>query len=111
MNVDGVMIARASLGRPWLFAQAAAALKGQPIPPDPTIEEQLDCMLKHYRFIVDRFGENKGTLLMRKYACCYAQSKPGARLFRAHIAHVETAEQFRAVVEQYFPKALTLEDT
>jgi tRNA-dihydrouridine synthase B len=109
--VDGVMIARASLGRPWLFAQAAAALKGQPIPPDPTIEEQLDCMLKHYRFIVDRFGENKGTLLMRKYACCYAQSKPGARLFRAHIAHVETAEQFRAVVEQYFPKALTLEDT
>ena len=37
--VDGVMIARAALGRPWLFAQAAAALRGQPIPPDPTMEE------------------------------------------------------------------------
>ena len=32
-DVDGVMIARACLGRPWLFAQAAAALRGQPIPP------------------------------------------------------------------------------
>ena len=32
-EVDGVMIARASLGRPWLFRQAAAALRGEPIPP------------------------------------------------------------------------------
>ena len=30
-GVDGVMIARASLGRPWLFAQAAAALRGEPL--------------------------------------------------------------------------------
>src|SRR5207244_11797604 len=29
-DVDGVMIARASLGRPWLFQQAAAALRGDP---------------------------------------------------------------------------------
>ena len=39
-GVDGVMIARASLGRPWLFAQAAAALRGEPIPPEPTLDEQ-----------------------------------------------------------------------
>ena len=39
-DVDGVMIARASLGRPWLFAQAAAALRGEPIPPEPTLDEQ-----------------------------------------------------------------------
>src|SRR5690606_30738533 len=35
-GVDGVMIARAALGRPWLFAQAAAALRDQPIPPEPS---------------------------------------------------------------------------
>ena len=38
--LDGVMIARACLGRPWLFAQAAAALKGQPVPADPSLKEQ-----------------------------------------------------------------------
>ena len=32
-NVDGVMIARASLGRPWLFMQAAAALEGKAVAP------------------------------------------------------------------------------
>ncbi|MGB7325185.1 MAG: tRNA dihydrouridine synthase DusB [Rubripirellula sp.] len=104
-NVDGVMIARACLGRPWLFAQAAAALRGEPIPPEPTIAEQRDVMIDHYQLVVDRFGEDKGTVLMRKYACCYAQGKRGARFFRTHVAKVSTAEEFHSVVDQYFPTA------
>ena len=46
------------------------------------MEEQRECMLHHYRLVVERFGTAKGTLLMRKYACTYAQGKPGAREFR-----------------------------
>ncbi|MEM0927616.1 MAG: tRNA-dihydrouridine synthase, partial [Planctomycetota bacterium] len=102
-DVDGVMIARACLGRPWLFAQAAAALRGEAIPEDPTLEEQRDCMLHHYDLVRRRFGEEKGTVLMRKYACCYAQGKHGARHFRSHVANVSTAEEFFGVVEEYFP--------
>jgi tRNA-dihydrouridine synthase B len=102
-NVDGVMIARACLGRPWLFAQAAAALRGQRVPPDPTLQQQRDCMLHHYRLVVERFGAEKGTVLMRKYACCYAQGKPGARHFRSHVGNVSTPEEFHRVVQEYFP--------
>ncbi|MFO0013290.1 MAG: tRNA dihydrouridine synthase DusB [Planctomycetota bacterium] len=103
-QVDGVMIARAALGRPWLFAQAAAALEGRPIPPDPSIDEQLRIMLHHYELVVERFGVQRGTMLMRKFACCYAQNKPGARHFRAHISRVETQAEFYEVVDRYFPK-------
>jgi tRNA-dihydrouridine synthase B len=102
-HVDGVMIARACLGRPWLFAQAAAALRGDPIPPEPTLQQQRDCMLHHYGLVVERFGAEKGTVLMRKYACCYAQGKHGARHFRSHVANVATPEEFYRVVEEYFP--------
>lgn len=105
-HVDGVMIARAALGRPWLFAQAAAALAGKPIPPDPTLDEQRACMLRHYDLVVDRFGPQKGTMLMRKFACCYAQSKHGARHFRTNVVRVETQSQFYEVVEKYFPRDL-----
>ncbi|MCO6455994.1 MAG: tRNA dihydrouridine synthase DusB [Pirellulaceae bacterium] len=101
--VDGVMIARASLGRPWLFRQAAAALRGQPVPADPTLAEQRECMLRHFELVVRRFGAPKGTLLMRKFACCYAQGQYGARQFRASVAHVNTPDEFRAAVERYFP--------
>ncbi len=102
-NVDGVMIARACLGRPWLFSQAAAALRGEPIPPEPTLLQQRDCMLNHYRLVVDRFGEEKGTVLMRKYACCYAQGKRGARHFRSHVAKVTTQDEFYRIVDNHFP--------
>ena len=105
-EVDGVMIARAALGRPWLFAQSAAALRGEPIPPEPTLEEQRRCMLRHYDLVVERFGIRKGTHLMRKFACCYAQGKHGARHFRSHVGNVETPEEFHAVVEEYFPTCI-----
>lgn len=103
-KVDAVMIARASLGRPWLFGQAAAAIAGRPIPPDPSIEEQKECMLRHYDLVTQRFGPHRGTMLMRKFACCYAQSKHGARHFRTHVGKVESPEEFYRVVEEYFPK-------
>ncbi len=102
-DVDGVMIARACLGRPWLFAQASAALRGQAIPTDPTRAEQRECMERHYRLVVERFGEQKGTMLMRKYACCYAQGIPGARKFRTHVAHVTSSNEFYNVVAEFFP--------
>jgi tRNA-dihydrouridine synthase B len=102
-DVDGVMIARASLGRPWLFSQAAAALRGEEVPEEPSLVAQRECMLKHYQLVVNRFGPEKGTMLMRKFACCYAQGKHGARFFRTHVATVSTPEEFMEVVDRYFP--------
>jgi tRNA-dihydrouridine synthase B len=103
-QVDGVMIARACLGRPWLFQQVHAALRGEPVPPDPTMDEQKQCMLRHYELVCERFGEEKGTRLMRKFAVNYATGKPGARAFRTYIVHVSTREEFFATVEKYFPQ-------
>ena len=102
-GVDGVMIARAALGRPWLFAQCAAALRGDPIPPDPTLDEERALLRHHYRLVCQRFGEDRGTVLMRKFACCYAQGRPGAREFRAHVARVSNAVEFEDAVKRYFP--------
>jgi len=103
-DVDGVMIARASLSKPWLFRQAAAALRGEPVPPDPTLNEERALLLHHYELICARFGAEKGTVLMRKYACCYAQGRPGAREFRGRVAKVSTPGEFRAIVDAFFPR-------
>jgi tRNA-dihydrouridine synthase B len=102
-SVDGVMIARASLGRPWLFMQAAAALRGEPVPPDPSPLEQREVMLRHFGLVSSRFGAEKGTMLMRKYAACYAQGRKGARLFRTYVSQVNSEQEFHEVVAKYFP--------
>lgn len=103
-DVDGVMIGRAALGRPWLFRRAADALAGKPTEPEPTLAEQAALLLDHYRLVVERFGPRRATILMRKYACCYAQGRRGARQFRSHVCRVATPEEFREVVDRYFPK-------
>ncbi len=104
-GVDGVMIARASLNKPWLFAQAAAALRGEPIPADPTLSEERQLLLHHFDLVCQRFGAEKATVLMRKYACCYAQGRRGAREFRKQVATIESAEEFYGVVENCFPQS------
>jgi len=79
----GVMIGRSGLGRPWLFRQAADALQGLAPKPEPGLAEQRELLLRHHRLITAHFGEERGNLLMRKFSCCYAQGRPGARQFRA----------------------------
>ena len=104
-GVDGVMIARAGLTRPWLFREAAAALKGEPLPPEPSIAQQKTLLLRHHREIVERFGEERGNILMRRYTCTYAQGRPGASEFRFHAARCKTSAEFEHIVNTYFPCA------
>ena len=102
-GLDGVMIARESLARPWIFAQVAAILRGEPKPADPTLDEQRDLVLHHYDLVCRRFGVERGTLLMRKFACSYAQGLPGAREFRGKVSRVETQAEFLEVMRTSFP--------
>lgn len=103
-DVDGVMIARAALARPWLFKQAAAALRGEPVPPSPSLAEERQLLIYHFELICRRFGDTKGTLLMRKYACCYAQGRAGAREFRSRIVKTKSPTEFLAIVAEHFPR-------
>jgi tRNA-dihydrouridine synthase B len=103
-GVDGVMIGRAALGRPWLFRQAQAALGGKAVPADLSVDQQRELLLDHYQFLLERFGERLAAILVRKCACRYGQGCPGTRAFRVKVANVATSEEFRAVVEEHFPR-------
>jgi tRNA-dihydrouridine synthase B len=102
-RVDGVMIGRAGLSRPWLFREAAAALAGKPIPPEPTGDEQKELLREHFHLVVAQFGPEKGTILMRTLAAPYAAGRPGARRFRTAIARIATPEDFYRAVEKAYP--------
>ena len=101
---DGVMIAREALSKPWIVAQAAAILRGDPPMPDPTLDEQRELVFHHYDLVCHRFGVERGTLLMRKFACTYAQGLPGAREFRGKVSRVVTREEFLEVMRTTFPR-------
>lgn len=109
--VDGIMIGRAGLGRPWIFRQIAQALRGEPVDPEPTLREQRELLLEHYVLVRERFGPELAVVLMRKYACDYSTGKPGARLFRSKISRAGSEEEFRATVDAFFPTEETANDS
>jgi tRNA-dihydrouridine synthase B len=103
-GVDGVMVAREALAKPWIFAQIAALLRGEEPMSDPSLEEQRELVLHHYDLVCRRFGVERGTLLMRKFACSYAQGIPGARDFRAAVSRSLSREEFLDIVQTKFPR-------
>ena len=102
--VNGVMIGRGGLNRPWIFRQIRQKLEGKDPEADPTLEEQREILLKHYELVQKRFGEPLAVILMRKYACDYALGKPGARRFRSLISQVKDHDQFLQTVQEEFPR-------
>jgi len=97
----GVMVARTALTRPWVFREITAALRGTPAPPPPTLQDQMDQLLRHHGAMVKRYGDPAGTILMRKFACRYLAEAPFVTRFRRTISTVGNTDEFHAVVEDF----------
>ena len=91
---DGVVIGRGCLGRPWLFAQLEAALRGDPIPDHPTTHEVIPVMLEHARLLVDWMGdEGRGAREFRKHTAWYLKGYPVGGELRGRLGRVESLSE------------------
>lgn len=104
--VDGVMIGRAALNDPWLFAQGCAALQKQPwAPPSPS--DRCAGLLEHLQLRLTQYGPDRALGQMRKVAACYTHSLPGARGFRQELNQLQSIDDFRTAVERFFARRPT----
>lgn len=97
----GVMIAREALTRPWVFREVSAAIAGEPIPAPPSLAAQQDLLLRHHAAMVARIGDERGTVLMRKFAVRYLAGVPGARMLRDALARAANSAEFRDIVGSF----------
>ncbi len=79
---DGVAIGRGAMGNPWLFGEVAAALKGEQLPPPPTIAQRLATMKQHIYDMCEDKGEFVAMQQSRTHAAHYMHGLKGAASLR-----------------------------
>jgi tRNA-dihydrouridine synthase B len=98
----GVMIARGSHGRPWVFEQARAALDGRPIPAEPDAAARFAVVLEHARnAIVFGRGEVVAMREFRKHLGWYTKGLPGGRAFRQELFQVTSLAEVEALMGSF----------
>lgn len=95
---DAVMVGRAAQGNPWVFRQAASALRGQQMPQLPSIADRVAMAHRHAELLSHRVGPNM--VYMRKHAMWYLHGVPGAAAARGKLNGCVTLDDFDAVLEE-----------
>ncbi len=97
-GVDGVMVGRASIGAPWIFAELKAGISSDVRLPD--VSEKFECLRRQIRESVDRIDEYRGILHIRRHlaASPLFKSIPNFRQTRIAMLRATTFDELLAIL-------------
>jgi len=99
-DCDAIMIARGSMGNPWIFNQIERVLKGKELL-NITAEEKINMCLRHYELAIKYDGELKAVREMRKHAAWYLKGLPRSSEVRNLINSLTTTQEVTNILEEY----------
>ena len=99
---DGIMIARAAQGNPWIFAEITSYLRDGSNPERPLAQEVYDTVIRHADLQLQYKGEYIGIREMRKHVSWYSTGYPGSARFRAQINCMEDMEALKRACHAVF---------
>jgi tRNA-dihydrouridine synthase B len=101
-RADGLLIARASQGNPWIFREINYYLDTGKILPAPTVKEKRAIILRHLHAIYNFYGAESGVRIARKHLNWFFM--PGYPLFWQDIRRLETPEEQYVAVNHFMQK-------
>ncbi len=84
-GVDGVMIGRATYGRPWIFREIRHYLATGETLPQPTVAERVEIAKRHLLRSVEVKGDYVGVLEMRRHLSNYFKGLPDFKPMRLQL--------------------------
>ena len=101
--VSGIMIGRAAMNAPWLFARAKHYLATGEIAPEPTPAERINFMIRHTRMALEsnHYGDEIFTMrAMRARLLAYAKGIPGTKPLRPLLSRVASLQELQDILGQ-----------
>jgi len=98
-NCDGVMVARGSLGNPWIFGEILCLFENRQYTP-PTTSEKLETIRTHMEAMVFRKGEKTALLEARKHLAWYIKGYKASAPARKEINGSADLEEMMGIVRE-----------
>lgn len=99
--VSGVMIGRAAMENPWIFADAKYFLLHGVLPPARQPREKTDLILRHTRMALNsgHYGDELHTMRhMRSRILAYTKGFPGAKEMRSRLVRVSSLRELEELL-------------
>jgi tRNA-dihydrouridine synthase B len=103
-NAFGIMIGRAALGKPWIIKQISEFLRNKTLIPDPSLQEQLSIVMRHFYSTLEFYGELAGIRIFRKHFCWYSCGLGNSSSFRETINKLDNAQCIEKHVKIFYEK-------
>jgi nifR3 family TIM-barrel protein len=107
-GVNGVMIARALQGNPWLLREIQSFFETGHPTKEPTLQERLDMIVRHAELLIEDKGSKVALLEMRSHAAWYVKGIKHAGVFRRELSKVDSLETLKRTLNTLERKAETL---
>ena len=99
---DGVMIARAALGDPWLFERVNAAIEGLPAPKEPNLQARMNALRRQVEEMVEQKGEYTAMPQARAQTMHYMKGLKGAAALRRCCCTLSRLEDLDELIAAVF---------
>lgn len=100
-GADGLMIARASVGDPWLFQEILQHAEGKPFV-RPSLKDVGEVFKEHIQRLIQLDNEKLAILQSRKLAKYYARSMKHRTEYVVQAQLANTAKEQFALIDQFF---------
>lgn len=98
-GVDGVMIGRATYGRPWIFREVRHYLLSGELMPQPSVVERVAIAKHHLRLSVAEKGDVVGVLEMRRHLTNYFKGLPDFKQTRIKLVTNMAIDELDSILD------------
>ena len=98
-GVDGIMIGRATYGRPWIFKEIKHYLQTGSLMAPLTVHEKVELAKRHFAKSVEIKGDRVGVLEMRRHFSCYFKGLDNFKETRLKLVTCNDVEEIYKILD------------
>lgn len=98
-GVDGIMVARASFGHPWIFKEIKHYLNTGELLPPMSVPERVALAKRHLDISLQLKGPVRGVLEMRRHLSCYFKGLPDFKDTRIKLVTINDPQELQATLD------------